>query len=131
MTPAKEPRGQELIKRYKLNYNISNDIDISEDMILRHWELEKNLTKQLMESSNENRWETFDRCYTKLYSELDWINKFSGTSSIALNPAIMDITVGYRLANLSINLSVILSFLNSNLNSNVLAKFLSGNSSSA
>lgn len=83
---TQEPRGQELINRYKKNYQIPYDANISEEMILRHWELEKRLTKQLLESTPENRWETFDRCYTKLYSELDWLNKYTG-SSIALTPA--------------------------------------------
>lgn len=86
MTTTKEPRGQELIMRYKLNYSIPEEVDISEDMILRHWELEKSLTKQLLASTDENRWETFDSCYSKLYSELWWINKFSGISH-ALTPA--------------------------------------------
>jgi SAM-dependent methyltransferase len=83
---TQEPRGQELINRYKKNYQIPYDANISEEMILRHWELEKRLTKQLLESTPENRWETFDRCYTKLYSELEWLNKYTG-SSIALTPA--------------------------------------------
>jgi len=79
---TQEPRGQELINRYKKKYSISHDADISEEMILKHWELEKRLTKQLLESMHENRWETFDRCYTILYSELSWINKFIGSSAI-------------------------------------------------
>jgi SAM-dependent methyltransferase len=84
---TQEPRGQELINRYKNNYQISNDVNITEEMILTHWELEKSLTKQLLESSHENRWEIFDRCYTKLYSELDWLNKFIGSSHVALTPS--------------------------------------------
>ncbi|MFH1928019.1 MAG: methyltransferase domain-containing protein [Chloroflexota bacterium] len=84
---TREPRGEELINRYKNNYHISYDVNISEEMILKHWELEKRLTKQLLESTHENRWKTFDRCYTKLYSELDWLNRFIGSSNIALTPA--------------------------------------------
>ena len=45
-------------------------------MILKHWELEKKLTKILRDSTTENRWEIFEKCYTKLYNELDWINEF-------------------------------------------------------
>lgn len=79
---TQEPRGQELINRYRKNYNIPVDANITEEMILAHWELEKRLTRQLLESSPENRWETFDRCYTTLYSELEWVNKLadSGTT---------------------------------------------------
>ena len=65
------PSGQELINHYKSNYQISDNIDISEEMILRHWELEKRLRKQLLKSTPENRWGTFDRYYSTLYSELD------------------------------------------------------------
>jgi len=72
-----EPRGQELIDRYKQLYGDFGDIEITEEMILRHWELEKALTKELLESIPETRWETFDRCYTTLYSELPWLNQFT------------------------------------------------------
>lgn len=76
---AREPRGQELIDRYKSVYHLSDEVEISEEMILAHWELEKKLAKQLLESTPENRWKTFDRCYTKLYSELHWLNKVIGS----------------------------------------------------
>lgn len=77
-----EPRGQELIDRYKKNYNMPNDAEITEEMILRHWELEKRLTKELLAANPENRWEVFERCYSMLYSELWWLNQFIGTGSI-------------------------------------------------
>ena len=72
-----EPRGNKLIFRYKKNYNIPAEADITEKMILTHWELEKELTSELLQSKPEERWETFDRCYTRLYSELKWLNQFS------------------------------------------------------
>jgi SAM-dependent methyltransferase len=70
----KEPRGKELVERYKANYEIPVDARITEEMVLTHWELEKNLTKQLISSTPENRWETFERCYTELYEKLPWLN---------------------------------------------------------
>ena len=81
-----EPRGKELIKRYKEVYSISDDANISEEMILRHWELERRLRTQLLNSTAENRWKVFDRCYTELYSELDWLNNLIG-SSVAVPPS--------------------------------------------
>jgi len=75
-----EPRGQKLIKRYKENYEIPPNIDISEEMILKHWNLERSLTKQLIESTFENRWETFERCYSTLFAELFWLNISVGTA---------------------------------------------------
>jgi SAM-dependent methyltransferase len=77
----KEPRGQELIDRYKKNYNIPVDANITEEMILAHWELEKRLTKELLACNPENRWEVFERCYSTLYNELWWLNQFIGTGS--------------------------------------------------
>jgi SAM-dependent methyltransferase len=80
-----EPRGQELIDRYKANYNIPADAVISEDMILKHWDLEKELTRRLLNSKADNRLETFESCYSTLYSELKWLNEYvdKGTSRSA------------------------------------------------
>ena len=76
-----EPRGQELVDRYRWNYGIAKDVPLTEAMILAHWSLEQKLTKELLESSPENRWETFERCYTTLYGELDWLNRLVGSAS--------------------------------------------------
>lgn len=70
-----EPRGQELINRYKASYGIATDAVVTEEMILAHWELEKELRKVLLESAPDDRWEVFERSYSKLYSELDWLNR--------------------------------------------------------
>lgn len=65
----------ELIARYKQNYAIPEDAVVTEEMILEHWELEKRLTRELLESHSGNRWQVFDRCYSELYSELGWLNE--------------------------------------------------------
>lgn len=82
----REPQGDELIERYKNNYCMPPDADISEEMILRHWELEQRLTKELLASSPHDRWETFDRCYTALFAELDWLNKYA-ERDLGMSPA--------------------------------------------
>ncbi|GBE64659.1 hypothetical protein MFM001_11210 [Mycobacterium sp. MFM001] len=84
-----EPRGQALIARYKAVYSIPADAAITEQMILAHWELERQLTHDLLTSTAEDRWETFDRSYTRLYSELEWLNRFVGESdaTVATNRA--------------------------------------------
>lgn len=74
-----KPRGEELVLRYKANYAIPADATITEEMALHHWDLEKRLTIQLLESTPSNRWEVFERCYSTLYAELDWLNRLSGT----------------------------------------------------
>ncbi len=73
-----EPRGPELISRYKANYSIPAEAPVTEQMILAHWALEKELTHQLLVSTPQTRWETFERCYTRLYRELDWLNRIVG-----------------------------------------------------
>lgn len=78
----REPRGQELIKRYKENYHIPVSAEITEEMILMHWELEKLLTTVLLESTPENRWEVFESTYGRLYSELNWLNDLVGADGL-------------------------------------------------
>lgn len=75
-----EPRGNALIARYKAVYSIPAEAAVTEEMILTHWELEKKLTKDLLSSTSRDRWETFDRSYTRLYGELEWLNQFAGES---------------------------------------------------
>jgi len=78
-----EPRGQELIERYREVYGVLQGSEITVEMVLRHWELEKLLTRELLDSAEEHRWEIFERCYSKLYGELDWLNRMDdGRDSI-------------------------------------------------
>ncbi len=72
-----EPRGKRLVERYRANYGDLPDGEITEEMVLRHWELEKKLTRELLESSEDQRWDVTERCYTRLYGELDWLNRLS------------------------------------------------------
>lgn len=76
-----EPRGTELVERYKANYSISAASSVSEAMILAHWELEQELTRDLLASTPTNRWDTFERCYSRLYRELEWLNRLVGESA--------------------------------------------------
>jgi 2-polyprenyl-3-methyl-5-hydroxy-6-metoxy-1,4-benzoquinol methylase len=73
--------GQNLIARYKRNYAIPADADVTEEMIRRHWELEQRLTAELLRSSPEERWNVFARCYDTLYRELEWLNRLTETAS--------------------------------------------------
>ncbi|KZS72962.1 SAM-dependent methyltransferase [Mycobacterium kansasii] len=73
-----EPRGNKLISRYRKTYGIPAEVNITEQMILAHWDLEKQLTSELRQSAPEDRWDIFDHCYTRLYAELEWLNQFSG-----------------------------------------------------
>ncbi len=77
----KEPRGQELINRYRWNYNIPRTAEVTEEMILAHWDLETRLTRELLNSTPESRWDTFEKCYTTLYTKLEWLNRYIGANT--------------------------------------------------
>ena len=64
-----EPTGIQLIKRYKNNYHIPDGAPVTEEMIMQHWTLEKQLTHELTISTPENRWDVFEKAYTKVYHE--------------------------------------------------------------
>ena len=68
-------RGRELVDRYKAWYRIPEECVVTEEMALRHWELERRLTEELLASTPENRWEVFERCYNTLFTELEWLNE--------------------------------------------------------
>lgn len=76
--------GTELVARYKTVFGIPAEAPITEEMVRRHWDLERALTRELLDSTPESRWETFERCYSQLYGELDWLNAFQGADSTLL-----------------------------------------------
>jgi hypothetical protein len=55
-------------------------------MVLDHWTLERQLTKELLESSSANRWEIFEQCYTRLYTELEWLNRLTDSGGAIIPP---------------------------------------------
>lgn len=71
--------GEQLIARYCRNYRIAQGLSITEEMIRKHWDLERYLAGLLMKSTPKNRWEVFEACYTRLYGELKWLNMFVDT----------------------------------------------------
>ena len=68
----------ELIAEYKRAYSVPDETEITEQMILAHWKLERQLARELLESTPENRWQVFEQCYTRFYSELEWILRLLG-----------------------------------------------------
>ncbi|AWK89266.1 class I SAM-dependent methyltransferase (plasmid) [Azospirillum thermophilum] len=44
-------------------------------MVQQHWELERRLARELLDSRKEERWDVFERCYTALYSACPWLNE--------------------------------------------------------
>jgi SAM-dependent methyltransferase len=68
---------EQTIKRYKANYSIPGDANVTAEMVWHHWSLERTLTKLLLASTLENRWTTWEYCYSKLYSDCPWLNSLS------------------------------------------------------
>ena len=61
--------------RYRDNYGIPPEL--AEPTIAQvefHLALERSLTAELLASSPETRWDTFQRCYDNLYTSLPWLS---------------------------------------------------------
>jgi SAM-dependent methyltransferase len=65
--------GDHDVIRYRQNYGLGPEINAHH--VEKHLRLEFELTKRLLASTRETRWETFSDCYTTLYKELPWLNK--------------------------------------------------------
>jgi SAM-dependent methyltransferase len=68
-------KGLDIVRRYRKNYSIPEEALVTKEMVLHHWELERGLTKELLATTPANRWEVFESAYSRLYNELDWLNK--------------------------------------------------------
>lgn len=62
----------DVVSRYRRNYGLGDDIGI--EHVEAHRELEARLTRQLLESTPDSRWEAFSAAYTELYQSLPWLN---------------------------------------------------------
>jgi len=63
----------EIVARYRANYGLSGAINAQQ--VVQHRELEADLTRRLLKSTPETRWQVFDDCYTTLYRSLPWLNE--------------------------------------------------------
>jgi SAM-dependent methyltransferase len=70
----------ELVARYRANYGLSAQVPITGAMVLEHWRLEQELTRELLGSSPDTRAETFERCYSELYRAVPWLREGSHDS---------------------------------------------------
>ena len=67
--PAEDPAA---LARYRSVYGL--DDHIGYEQVRAHEVLERELTEQLLASTPTTRWEVFERAYTRLYTELPWLN---------------------------------------------------------
>ena len=68
-----------LISRYKENYGMVERSPVTYEMIIYHWDLERRLRDELLNSKTSDRAEAYARCYTQLYQQLPWLNEFTNT----------------------------------------------------
>lgn len=72
----------ELVKKYKVSENIPDEAEITKEMVMHHWDLERELTRQLLKSTPETRWQDFERAYSIFYEELPWLNLYTGKADM-------------------------------------------------
>lgn len=66
-----------LVDRYKTLLGLDPKAEITTEMILLHWALEKRFRVELLASSPLDRWAVFERCYNQLYLDCWWINEYA------------------------------------------------------
>lgn len=64
-----------IVSRYRSNYKIRAEISITYEMVLFHWNLERELTKRILESAQDERWFVTEKCYTQLYESIPWVQE--------------------------------------------------------
>ena len=70
----------DLLERYRSNYGLDDGVDLSIEQVRHHLDLEQRLTAELLESSEDERWRTFERCYDELYRGLPWLTGTGGAA---------------------------------------------------
>lgn len=64
-----------LVERYRRKFGLSPSCPLDESMVMGHWELERQLARDLLSTPREDRWEVFENAYTTLYSRCPWLNE--------------------------------------------------------
>lgn len=72
------------VARYREVFGLTDETALTEEQVRHHWELESALSQELRSSAPASRWETFERCYDRLYSELPWLVGTGGEANPAL-----------------------------------------------
>ena len=65
-----------VLANYRRVYGLGPEVTY--EQVLTHERLEKSLTRTLLESTPENRWQLFEEAYSSLYSGLPWLNQKAG-----------------------------------------------------
>jgi SAM-dependent methyltransferase len=63
-----------LLTRYMRFLGLTDRAELTESMVLRHWDLETRLARRILQSTREGRSETIRSSYEIFYRELKWLN---------------------------------------------------------
>lgn len=72
---TEEPPETTMISRYRAQFGIPMTTVVTKEMIIRHWQVETSLARNLQDSTPENRWRVFEHCYTEFYAKLADLNE--------------------------------------------------------
>lgn len=75
----------DVVSRYRRTYGLGDEIGIEHVEV--HRELEARLTRELLASTPESRWEVFSAAYTELYQSVPWLNTSDEAKSARLMAA--------------------------------------------
>src|SRR5213075_79345 len=75
----------DVVSRYRQTYGLGDEI--GPEQVEVHRELEERLTRELLASTPESRWQVFSAAYTELYQSLPWLNKSDDSKSAQLTAA--------------------------------------------
>ncbi|KAA0572103.1 class I SAM-dependent methyltransferase [Azospirillum sp. B21] len=73
--PADQAGGDALVERYRRKFHLSPTYPLTAEMVHRHWDLERRLARELLQTKPEERWDAFEQAYTTLYSSCPWLNE--------------------------------------------------------
>lgn len=75
----------DVVSRYRRTYGLGDEIGIEHVEV--HRELEERLTRELLASTPESRWQVFSAAYTELYESVPWLNTSDDSKSPHLTAA--------------------------------------------
>jgi SAM-dependent methyltransferase len=75
----------DVVSRYRQTYGLGDEIGLEQVQV--HRELELRLTRELLASTPESRWQVFSSAYTELYQSLPWLNTSEDSKSAQLTAA--------------------------------------------
>lgn len=73
--PADHTADDALVERYRRKFHLSPTYPLTAEMVQRHWDLERRLARELLDSKPDERWDVFEQAYTTLYTSCPWLNE--------------------------------------------------------